>query len=238
MKDLDVGKAIKIIWNIVFAIIVILILTNHIDIKIDLKELSATDMVSITLAFFSISLSVAFFYMAEKQSNRFYIHINKFIQDTATSIGKLEERVKFMGDKQQELSDSFKVNIDYNKLSTELAELKESVNTPNISHQKLKEEVTKIENHININRNSALSEYIQTLSHRLKNDIFSNYGKNLNKDELTEYSIKSINSGKIFNKSISKSFMTEMKNNNYLNESNYLNENGEKFIRDTIYHSN
>ena len=60
MKDLDVGKVIKIIWNIVAAIIVILILTKHIDIKIDLKELSATDIVSITLAFFSISLSVAF----------------------------------------------------------------------------------------------------------------------------------------------------------------------------------
>ena len=123
MKDLDVGKVIKIIWNIVAAIIVILILTKHIDIKIDLKELSATDIVSITLAFFSISLSVAFFYMAERQSNSFYIHINKFIQDTSTSIGKLEERVKFMGDKQQELSDSFKINIDYNKLSLDLAAL-------------------------------------------------------------------------------------------------------------------
>lgn len=237
MKDLDVGKVIKIIWNIVAAIIVILILTKHINIKIDLKELSATDIVSITLAFFSISLSVAFFYMAERQSNSFYIHINKFIQDTATSIGKLEERVKFMGDKQQELSDSFKINIDYNKLSLDLAALQESVSKPNINHQKLKEEVEKIENQININRNSALSEYVQTLSHRLQNDIFSNYGKQLNKDELTEFSIKSINSGQILNKNIAKNFISEMKNNNYLNENNLLNENGEKFIRDVISHS-
>ena len=112
MKDLDVGKVIKIIWNIVAAIIVILILTKHIDIKIDLKELSATDIVSITLAFFSISLSVAFFYMAERQSNSFYIHINKFIQDTATSIGKLEERVKqIFHDAMDDLNEYLKLNV-------------------------------------------------------------------------------------------------------------------------------
>ena len=78
---------------------------------------------------------------------------------------------------------------------------------------------------------------MQTLSHRLQNDIFSNYGKQLNKDELTEFSIKSINSGQILNKNIAKNFISEMKNNNYLNENNLLNENGEKFIRDVISHS-
>lgn len=234
MKDLDVGKCIKIIWHLVAAVIVIMILSGHINININLQELKATDIVSITLAFFSISLSVAFFYMAEKQSSVFYIHINNFIQETANAIGKLEERVKFMGDKQQELSESFKVNIDLNTLLQDVSSLKKSLEDPDLNKEKIKEEVKKLENELSLTSNTALSDYISTIIYRLKSNIYSNYGYSLNADSLLDLTIKTINSGKFLNKDLSEVFLSEMKRNNYLDEKNQLNDSGKKLVKDLI----
>lgn len=232
MKHLDVGKSLKIIWNIAAAIVVIMILSGHINININLQELKATDIVSITLAFFSISLSVAFFYMAEKQSSVFYIHINNFIQETASAIGKLEERVKFMGDKQQELSESFKINIDYNKLLQDINSLKQSLEDPDLNKEKIKEEVTKLEKDLSVTSNTALSDYISTIIHRLKSHTYSDYGHSLTSDLLSDLTIKAINSGKFLSKDISEIFFLEMKRNNYLDDTNQLNDSGKKLVRD------
>lgn len=76
------------------------------DLSLDFGKLSATELVSFLLAFFSIGLSAAFYFAATSQSNQFYDNVNKFSKDTSELLGRLDEQVKGIGGRQSELKDS------------------------------------------------------------------------------------------------------------------------------------
>lgn len=76
------------------------------DLGLDFAKLSASELVSILLAFFSIALSAAFYFAATSQSNQFYDNVNTFSKDTSELLGRLDEQVKGIGGRQTDLKDS------------------------------------------------------------------------------------------------------------------------------------
>ena len=76
------------------------------ELSIDFGKLSAVEMVSLLLAFFSIALSAAFYFAATSQSNQFYDNVNKFSKDTSELLGRVDEQIKGIGGRQSELKDS------------------------------------------------------------------------------------------------------------------------------------
>ncbi len=76
------------------------------ELSMDFAKLSATELVNLLLAFFSIALSAAFYFAATSQSNQFYDNVNKFSKDTSELLGRLDEQVKGLGGRQSELKES------------------------------------------------------------------------------------------------------------------------------------
>ncbi|WP_456255265.1 hypothetical protein ACP3PM_27365 [Pseudomonas iridis] len=108
ISDLKISHLIKI-----FREIAVLVVATTLTIKLltgslglDFAKLSASELVSILLAFFSIALSAAFYFAATNQSNQFYDNVNNFTKDTSTLLGRLDEQVKGIGGRQSELKDS------------------------------------------------------------------------------------------------------------------------------------
>lgn len=76
------------------------------ELSLDFAKLSASELVNLLLAFFSIALSAAFYFAATSQSNQFYDNVNKFSKDTSELLGRVDEQVKGLGGRQTELRDS------------------------------------------------------------------------------------------------------------------------------------
>lgn len=76
------------------------------ELSMDFTKLSATELVNLLLAFFSIALSAAFYFAAATQSNQFYDNVNKFSKETSELLGRVDEQVKGIGGRQTELKDS------------------------------------------------------------------------------------------------------------------------------------
>lgn len=108
IADITLAGVIRLIREIavvgVFSYLSVMLLSG--DLRLDFGSLSPTELVSILLAFFSIALSVAFYFAATGQSNQFYDNVNRFTKDTSELLGRLDEQVKGIGGKQSELKDS------------------------------------------------------------------------------------------------------------------------------------
>ena len=76
------------------------------DLSLNFAILTASELVGMLLAFFSIALSAAFYFAATNQSNQFYDNVNNFTKDTSELLGRLDEQVKGLGGRQTELRDS------------------------------------------------------------------------------------------------------------------------------------
>lgn len=80
---------IKDIIIIAFIVIVSWKLLNS-DITINIKEFGFTDLISLLLAIFAMSLSIAFYFKANDTSNLFYDNVYKFTKDTSEILGRIE----------------------------------------------------------------------------------------------------------------------------------------------------
>lgn len=76
------------------------------DLSLNFAKLSASELVGLLLAFFSIALSAAFYFAATNQSNQFYDNVNKFTKETSELLGRVDEQVKGLGGRQTELKNS------------------------------------------------------------------------------------------------------------------------------------
>lgn len=76
------------------------------ELSLNFAKLTASELVGLLLAFFSIALSAAFYFAATNQSNQFYDNVNKFSKDTSELLGRLDEQVKGLGGRQTELRES------------------------------------------------------------------------------------------------------------------------------------
>lgn len=119
ITDLTFGHILRLIRELAFVAVIsyigIKIFSG--DLSLDFTKLSASELVSILLAFFSISLSAAFYFAATNSSNQFYDNISKFNKDTSELLGRVDEQVKSVNSRQDELRDSF--NKHYGQQSSE-----------------------------------------------------------------------------------------------------------------------
>ena len=108
LSDIRLNDLLRILREGVLLVLVALILYHLIrgDIAIELPDLSASELVSIFLAFFAIALAVSFYFAATSQSNDFYNNVNRFTKETSEILGRLDEQVKNLGGRQSELKDS------------------------------------------------------------------------------------------------------------------------------------
>ena len=108
LANLTFGHVLRFMRELAILIVVgtllIKLLTG--DLGLDFTKLSASELVSILLAFFSIALSAGFYFAATSQSNQFYDNVNNFTKDTSTLLGRLDEQVKGVSGRQSELKDS------------------------------------------------------------------------------------------------------------------------------------
>jgi len=108
LTDLTLSGLIRLLREIAMLLVLAYLATKLFtgELSIDFGKLSAVEMVSLLLAFFSIALSAAFYFAATGQSNQFYDNVNKFSKDTSELLGRLDEQVKGLGGRQSELKDS------------------------------------------------------------------------------------------------------------------------------------
>lgn len=115
----SINNIIRLLREVSFLLVLIYLAFSLINgttnLSFGTKELTASEIISILLAFFAILLSAAFYYMSTQQSNLFYHNIHQFTKDTSEILGRLDEQVKNIGGKQTELKDTFEKNYTYNK---------------------------------------------------------------------------------------------------------------------------
>lgn len=134
-------------------------ISGDIGISFGTKALTASEIISILLAFFAIMLSAAFYYMSTQQSNLFYHNVHQFTKDTSEILGRLDEQVKNIGGKQTELKDTFEKNYAYNSQN-------------GISHkkeEKLNEELEKKEEDLK-EKEKNINQKIDSLIEKLESD--------------------------------------------------------------------
>jgi hypothetical protein len=104
-NELSFGHVIRLVREIavivVFSYLAIRIFSGNLS--LDFTKLTASELVSILLAFFSIALAASFFFAATSTSNQFYDNISKFNKDTSELLGRLDEQIKHVNSSQKEL---------------------------------------------------------------------------------------------------------------------------------------
>jgi hypothetical protein len=104
-NELSFGHVIRLVREIalivVFSYLAIRIFSG--ELSLDFTKLTASELVSILLAFFAIALSASFFFAATSTSNQFYDNISKFNKDTSELLGRLDEQIKHVNSSQKEL---------------------------------------------------------------------------------------------------------------------------------------
>lgn len=93
-NNLETGSFLTIakIKDIVIVALIVIIswkLLNS-DITINIKEFGFSDLISLILAIFAMSLSIAFYFKANETSNLFYDNVYKFTKDTSEILGRIE----------------------------------------------------------------------------------------------------------------------------------------------------
>lgn len=96
------------------------------------NHFSFESLLSLLLAFFSIFISIFFYFKADETSNRFYDTSYDFMKEVSVTLGKIEER---FGEKLNSLNDKI------SHLSVEKAEKKEELQTVEDEKQKVIDEL-------------------------------------------------------------------------------------------------
>ncbi|AMJ41967.1 hypothetical protein [Anaerotignum propionicum] len=118
LEKVNGQKATKDIIKIIFTIAVsfiTVIITALICLVIYKNSLSTESVLSILLAFFSIFISIFFYFKADETSNKFYDSSYNFMKDQSNVLGRIEER---FGEKFESLISRFD-HLETKKISTE-----------------------------------------------------------------------------------------------------------------------
>lgn len=103
------------------------------DMKFDMSEFSFTDLLALLLSFFSVGLSVAFYFKASDASNLFYDNSYRFTSEMSEILGRIEagfgERLRHLDEGysgMRERLDKFSYNSDatHSQVQKELEEVR------------------------------------------------------------------------------------------------------------------
>ena len=129
------------------------------------NQFSFESLISLLLAFFSIFISIFFYFKADETSNRFYDTSYDFMKDVSVTLGKIEER---FGEKLNSLNDKI------SHLSVEKEEKREELQTVEDEKQKVinelidKAKLDASEKDAYLARLSAAEEEAESLRHQLQ----------------------------------------------------------------------
>ncbi|CAI8311244.1 MAG: Uncharacterised protein [Bacteroidetes bacterium MED-G17] len=102
------------------------------ELNFDFSKFDFSDLLSLTLAIFSIGLSVAFYFKATDTSNKFYDNTYKFTKEISEILGRIEagfgERLKHLDEGYTGLRDKFD-GTPSNNNSEEIEEAKKELET-------------------------------------------------------------------------------------------------------------
>lgn len=126
----DQNLKIKYI-NVVFKIVIISVLVIVFIIKIftttskiEISNVTYTDLLSMILAMFAIGISVAFYFKSTDNSNKFYDNTYKFTSDISEILGRIEagfgEKLKHLDEGYTGLRDKF-IPSNFTSSSTQLS---------------------------------------------------------------------------------------------------------------------
>lgn len=119
-------------WKSVTYLSCLLILTVVVSIKISLinsenvfKDFNFTDLLSLLLAFFSITISIVFYLKAGETANQFYDNTYKFTQHTSEVLGRIESG---FGERLRNINESYnRLGEDIRKYSTKDNRVQEEI---------------------------------------------------------------------------------------------------------------
>ncbi|MGF1773845.1 hypothetical protein L4C42_16220 [Vibrio wakamikoensis] len=118
------------------------------ELKVDIKEFTFTDLLSMVLAFFAIALSVAFYFKATDTSNRFYDNSYAFTKEVSEILGRIEagfgERLRHLDEGYSGIRDKFdKLPYDSTQVKAEIEKEKEEVRKKEAEQQTVLEDLAK-----------------------------------------------------------------------------------------------
>ena len=102
------------------------------ELSLNIKEFSFTDLLAMLMAFFAIALSVAFYFKATETSNRFYDNSYIFTKDVSEILGRMEagfgERLRHLEEGYTGISNKIdKIPFDSNKALADVEKEKEDI---------------------------------------------------------------------------------------------------------------
>jgi hypothetical protein len=141
LKDKEKKTSFYQISLCVFGVLAGLVVIVFLCIMIYKNNFSMENLLSLLLAFFSIFISVFFYFKASDTSNKFYDNSYSFMKDISVTLGKIEER---FGEKLNNLNDKIShISAEKEVKSEELQSTedeKQAIINELIEKSKLKEE--------------------------------------------------------------------------------------------------
>jgi hypothetical protein len=143
-----------------------------IEITLNMSEFGFTDLLSIIVAFFSIALSVAFYFKATDTSNRFYDNSYAFTKEMSEVIGRMEsgfgEKLKHLDEGYSGIRDKFdRLPFDSSQTQKELEKENAEIKRKEAEQRKTLEELAK-KAHLAENEKQELFEHMSKLSRELE----------------------------------------------------------------------
>lgn len=118
------------------------------DLSLNIKEFTFTDLLSMLVAFFAIALSIAFYFKATDTSNRFYDNSYAFTREVSEILGRIEagfgERLKHLDEGYSGIRDKFdQLPFDNAQANAELEKEKAEIESKEKEQQDLLENLAK-----------------------------------------------------------------------------------------------
>lgn len=184
----NVKDWLKIIAGI-FVGLIALMFAGLLCVLIYRHDFSIDSIVSILLAFFSITIAILFYFKADETSSKFYVKSYDFMKDVSVTLGKIEERfggkldninntlLHLNTEKQEKVSaleaaeksreNLFSEIVDRKDISKEEEEkLKKEINKKNMEIKKLRQSLASLEKKVDLiqkkNGEQILNEKVKT----------------------------------------------------------------------------
>lgn len=118
------------------------------DLSLDIKEFTFTDLLSMLVAFFAIAMSIAFYFKATDTSNRFYDNSYAFTREVSEILGRIEagfgERLRHLDEGYTGIRDKFdRLPFDNTQTNEELEKEQAEIEKKEQEQQDLLEDLAK-----------------------------------------------------------------------------------------------
>lgn len=142
------------------------------NLDLNIKEFSLTDLISVLVSFFAIGLSIAFYFKATDTSNRFYDNSYAFTKDVSEILGRMEagfgERLRHLDEGYSGIRDRFdKLPFDSIKAREEIEKEKQEILN---KEAELRETIENLAQkaHLAENEKKELFEHMEKLNRELE----------------------------------------------------------------------